>query len=139
MTALLVIHSNDESDEINEFHYLRASLEGSAAVFIQSFEFSANNYSAAWNILCERFNNKRLLIQNHVSALFNIECVPKKSFSLKRLVDTLNKNLRSLESLGEPVQHWGTLTYREWEEFKGRINKDAEITFFLFLVFTEPS
>ncbi|KAF9424739.1 hypothetical protein HW555_000040 [Spodoptera exigua] len=51
-----------------------------------------------------------------------------------RLIDQLNKDLRALESLGEPVKHWDTFliyhvtqkidhrTYREWEEFKGRSN-----------------
>lgn len=63
------------------------------------------------------------------------------------MIDQLNKNLRALESLGEPVQHWDTLliyivtrklsqqTYREWEEHKGRIDKDSPITFDAFLQF----
>ncbi|CAG9125559.1 unnamed protein product [Plutella xylostella] len=105
-----LIHTNDEIDEINKFHYLRASLEGSAAVVIQSFEFSASNYAVAWKVLCERFDNKRLLIQNHVSALFNIDPISRESsVVLKRLIDNLNKNLRALESLGEPVKQWDTL------------------------------
>lgn len=143
-----LIHCNDTIDEINKFHYLRASLEGPAAVVIQSFEFSASNYSVAWNVLCERYDNKRLLIQNHISALFNIDNITKESsVSLKRLIDSLNKHLRSIDLLGEPVTYWGTLliylvthkldqrTYREWEEFKGRINKEVTITFDLFLQF----
>lgn len=101
-----LIDNNDQIDEINKFHYLRASLEGSAAVVIQSIEFSANNYSVAWKLLCERFDNKRVLIQNHVAALFNIEPVTKESsVILKRVIDQLNKNLRALESLGQPIEH----------------------------------
>ncbi|KOB73265.1 Gag-pol polyprotein [Operophtera brumata] len=75
-----LIHSNDGMDEINKFHYLRSSLEGSAAVIIQSIEFSASNYSVAWQLLCDRYNNKRLLIQNHVTNLFNVDSIknPKK-------------------------------------------------------------
>lgn len=135
-----LIHDNDDIDEINKFHYLRASLEGSAAVVIQSIEFSANNYAVAWKLLCERFDNKRLLIQNHVSALFNIEPITKESsVTLKRVIDQISKNLRALESLGEPVSHWDTLviyivthkldakTYREWEECKGQLGKDKPI------------
>ncbi|KAF9413413.1 hypothetical protein HW555_008350 [Spodoptera exigua] len=64
-----------------------------------------------------------------------------------RLIDQLNKDLRALESLGEPVKHWGTFliyhvtqkidhrTYREWEEFKGRIDKESSITFDMFMQF----
>lgn len=136
-----LIHCNSEIDNINKFHYLRASLEGTAAVVIKSIEFSAKNYEIAWNLLCDRFNNKRLLIHNHVSALLNIEPITKESsINIKRLIDTLNKNLRALESLGEPVTHWDTLlihiisskldskTFREWEEYKGHMSKDDNIT-----------
>ncbi|XP_052758555.1 uncharacterized protein LOC128202398 [Galleria mellonella] len=151
-TFTSLIHNNDEIDEINKFHYLRASLEGSAAVVIQSVEFSSKNYAVAWKLLCDRFDNKRLLIQNHVSSLFNIEVITKESsVTLKRLIDQVNKNLRALESLGEPVKHWDTLliyiithkldnkTFRKWEEFKGRMEKDASITFDIFLQFIRSS
>lgn len=59
--------SNDEIDNIDKFHYLRSSLEGSAAVVIKFIQFSAN-YCDMETLLCERFENKRLLTQNHVSA-----------------------------------------------------------------------
>ncbi|CAH2096233.1 unnamed protein product [Euphydryas editha] len=147
-TFTSLIHSNDDIDEINKFHYLRASLEGAAAVVIQSIEFSASNYLVAWQLLCDRFDNKRLLIQNHISALFNVEPIVKESsLTLKRLIDQLNKNLRALESLGEPVKHWDTLliyivsrkldqkTFREWEEFKGREDKNNYIKFDDFIRF----
>ena len=95
-TFTSLIHLNDEIDEINKFHYLRASLEGSAAVVIQSIKSSAKNYVTVWTLLCERFDNKRLLVQHHVSALFHIELITKESFFiLKRVVDQLNKNMRA--------------------------------------------
>ncbi|XP_061710770.1 uncharacterized protein LOC133520395 [Cydia pomonella] len=147
-TFTSLIHSNDDIDNINKFHYLRASLEGSAALVIHSIEFSGSNYEVAWTLLCERYDNKRLLLQNHVSALFNVEPITKESsVQLKRLVDHVNKNLRCLESLGEPVKHWDTLlihiisnkldtkTYREWEEHKGSLDKSVPISFDNFITF----
>ncbi|XP_049878912.1 uncharacterized protein LOC126375875 [Pectinophora gossypiella] len=146
-TFTSLVHSNDDIDAINKFHYLRACLEGSAAVVINSIEFSASNYSVAWKLLCERFDNKRLLIHNHVAALFNIENVKESSAHLKRLIDQLNKNIRALKSLGESVEHWDTLliyivtqkldlkTFREWEEYKGRLEEDDPITFKKFIKF----
>jgi hypothetical protein len=147
-TYCSLIHSNDDIDDVNKFHYLRASLEGAAALVIQSIEFSSKNYRIAWDLLCERFNNKRLLVQNHVSTLFNIQPITKESSNnIKSLTDQLNKNLRALECLDEPTQHWDTLliymisqkldtkTFREWEEYKGELNKDKYITLALFLEF----
>lgn len=146
-TFTSLIHNNDEIDNINKFHYLRSSLEGSAAVVVQSVEFSANNYHIAWDLLCERFNNKRQLIQNHVSALFKLETISKESsHSLKQLIDLVNKNLRALSTLDEPVDNWDTLliyilshkldskSFREWEQHKVHLDKNNRI---LFTVFTE--
>ncbi|KAI5644627.1 putative peptidase (DUF1758) domain-containing protein [Phthorimaea operculella] len=143
-----LIDSVDNIDDINKFHYLRASLEGSAAVVVQSIEFSAKNYSVAWKLLKERYDNKRLLTNNHVSALFNIEPITRESsLSIKRLIDNLNKNLSALESLGEPVKSWDTLliyilvqkldskTFREWEGFKGRQSNTESITLDKFISF----
>lgn len=136
-----LIHDNDEIDEINKFHYLRSSLEGSAAILIHLIEFSAQNYKEAWELLCERFDNKRLLIENHVTALFNIESITKESSTaLKAIIDNVNKNIRALKTLGEPVHNWDTLliyvirqkfdskTFREWEEYKGHLDKSKQIT-----------
>ncbi|XP_063366895.1 uncharacterized protein LOC134655371 [Cydia amplana] len=147
-TFTSLIHSNDDIDNINKFHYLRASLEGSAALVINSIQFSGSNYEVAWTLLCERYDNKRVLLQNHVSALFNIEPITKESsVHLKRLIDHVNKNLRCLESLGEPVKHWDTLlihmisnkldatTFREWEEHKGSFDKNVPISFDIFINF----
>lgn len=141
-TFTSLIHDNDEIDVINKFHYLRSSLEGSAAVVLQSVEFSSQNYEMAWRLLTERYDNKRLLINNHVTALFNLESISKESSTaLKHFIDQLNKNLRALQSLGEPIQHWDTIiihivtqkldlkSLREWEEFKGRLDKNEPIKF----------
>lgn len=145
-----LIHSATNIDDINKFHYLRASLEGTAAVVIQSIEFSAQNYKVAWELLCERFDNKRLLIQNHVSAIFSMDSISKESsFSIKRIIDQLNKNLRALESLGEETKSWDILlihivtqkldnkTFREWEEYKGRLDKRQFIKLEIFLKFLQ--
>lgn len=140
-TFTSLIHENNRITDINKFHYLRASLQGSAAVVIQSIEFSSINYQVAWKLLCERFDNRRLLIQNHVSALFNLTPITKESSAtIRHLLDDLNKNLRALESLKEPTEHWDTLliyiiankldqrTYREWEEVKSQLDKNKTIT-----------
>lgn len=147
-TFTSLIHSNEDIENVNKFHYLRASLEGTAAVVIQSIEFSAMNYSVAWALLCERFNNNRLLVQNHVTALFNLDSIKTESSAcLKRLIDQVNKNMRALETLGEPVSQWDTLlihivtlkldqkSFREWEECKGRFDKNQRITLSYFLEF----
>lgn len=144
-TYVSLIHSNMSITSIQKFHYLRASLGGSAAQIIGALEFSASNYTVAWSALCERYDNTRLLVQNHVKAIFNEDCIKKESFSsIRWLLDAYTKNMRALQILGEPTEYWDTLiifimsskldprTLREWEEHKIKHNK---LTFEMFTKF----
>ncbi|XP_026729544.1 uncharacterized protein LOC113495138 [Trichoplusia ni] len=134
-TYLSLIRNNKNMRETNKFHYLRAALTDSASLVIKSIDFKADNYGIAWQLLCERYNNERLLINNHVQALFNFEHIQKESCSsLRNMIDVTNKNLRALDTLGQPTEHWDTLviymmskkldtlTNREWEEYKNNLN-----------------
>lgn len=105
-----LIHNNRDIGEIQKFHYLRAALEGSAAQVIHSIEFSATNYNIAWELLCQRYDNKSLLIHNHIKALFNLPNLNMESASdIRNLIDMFTKHLRSLEVLKQPISYWDTL------------------------------
>lgn len=71
---------------------------------INSVQFSTSNYVLTWKLLCDRFDNKYLLIQHHVTAIFLV--IKESSANLKNLIDLINKNLRALLSFGEPVNQW---------------------------------
>ncbi|KAJ8982419.1 hypothetical protein NQ317_017221, partial [Molorchus minor] len=90
---------------------------------IACLETTAANYTAAWKLLVDRYDNKRL-------KLFNLMLIHKESYvHLRQFLDNLNKHLRALECLKEPVKSWDTLliylvsikldnyTRREWEIF----------------------
>lgn len=126
-----LIHTNNKISDIQKFHYLRSSLEGDAAQVIEALGFSADNYPVAWDLLQSRFNSTRLLVYNHVSALFKLERInSESSIKIRRLIDNVSKHLKSLNILGQPTTHWDTLliymittkldevTIREWEHHK---------------------
>ncbi|XP_028166144.1 uncharacterized protein LOC114356943 [Ostrinia furnacalis] len=133
-TYTSLIHTNSSIPNIHKFHYLRASLRDNAALIIQSLDFSSENYNVAWDLLCDRYNNNRILINNHVQALFNIDFVTKESArALRNIIDIVNKNLRSLKTLKVPTEHWDILvihivsnkldpaTVRDWEVHRNTI------------------
>ncbi|XP_050561698.1 uncharacterized protein LOC126910588 isoform X1 [Spodoptera frugiperda] len=143
-TFTSIIHSNNNISKINKLHYLRASLKDSASLVVDNLDFSAENYDAAWRLLCDRYDNKRLLVNNHVQALFNVNPISKESSkSLRLIIDTTNKNLRALSTLGQPVQHWDTLiiyimaskldqvTNREWEEHRNSLTEPPTLNIFI--------
>lgn len=128
---LSLVHDSTEISDIQKFHYLKLSLKGSAELVVESVQFSADNYLVAWELLLNRYNNCHLLVHNHIKALFSIQPLTKESpTSIRRLIDTILKNLRALKMLGEPTDYWDTLinyiivskldqtTEREWEQHK---------------------
>ncbi|KAL0902136.1 hypothetical protein ABMA27_000080 [Loxostege sticticalis] len=143
-TFISLIHSRTDIDNINKLHYLRASLKGSASLVIDNLDVRADNYEAAWKLVCDRFDNKRLLVNNHVQALFNVEHLQTESCSgIRHLIDLTNKNLRALSTLGQPTQHWDTLvihmmaekldplTHRQWEEHRNTLTNFPSLEIFI--------
>lgn len=91
---------------MNKYHYLRSALEGSTSVVIKSIEFTSKNYKNAWDLLCERYDNTNILVNNHMKA-FNIDTLTRESHrSIRFLIDHVTKNLRALNTLGRPTDSW---------------------------------
>lgn len=123
-----IIHENEHLTPIQKLHYLRSCLKGEATQVIQSLETSNQNYNVAWELLEERYDNPRLITQNHVKAIFEMPAINKESHTqLRTLIDTTLKHLRALKALEEPTDQWDTLmmhivgskldrsTQKEWE------------------------
>ncbi|XP_059049918.1 uncharacterized protein LOC131844937 [Achroia grisella] len=134
-TFLNLVHTNLRIPDIHKFHYLISYLEGDAARIISNLEVCSANYKEAWKLLCDRYDNKRILINHHLDSLFNIQQLPKESEkSLRFLVDHVTKNLRALASLGQPTDYWDiliiymltskldTTTMIKWEEFRNSLD-----------------
>lgn len=130
-----LVNKNNTIPLINKYHYLRSSLENSAAVVLRSIEFTADNYKNAWQILCDRYNNKNILINNHLKSLLSIDPITKESFkALRYLIDHMSKNMSSLHTLGLPTKQWDVLlifivsarldstTSMKWEEYKNSLS-----------------
>ncbi|XP_018311205.1 uncharacterized protein [Mycetomoellerius zeteki] len=123
-----LIHRDTSITSIQKFHYLKSSLKGQAADIIQSLEVSAENYKEAWQMLKKRYDKKRIIIQKHIRALFELQTVSKENFtSLRYLVDGVLKHLRALKTIGRPTDSWDDviihlitskldhITNKEWE------------------------
>nr|CAI5859571.1 unnamed protein product [Callosobruchus analis] len=128
-----LIHKNELISEVQRFHYLRSSLTGEPAQLIKGVEFSSDNYSIAWDMLVQRYNNDDMLVHNYVKNLFHMEPILKESSkSIRNMLDSLSKNLRALNQLQLPTEHWDVLivflmaskldlvTEREWVTFKSK-------------------
>lgn len=95
---------------------------------IKCLETTSNNYTVAWQSLITRYNNKKVLVQAHVKAIYDLETVGGDSAKkLRQFADALNGHMRALEALGQEPTNWGPLlihvisikldktTLKEWE------------------------
>lgn len=104
------MHDNSQLSNVEKFYYLKSFLQDEPLQVIANLPVTNDNYLIAWNLLIERFENKRLIIYNYIKALFDCPNLIKESHAnLRNLYDLFNKNLRSLKSLGQATENWDTL------------------------------
>ena len=103
-----MVHNNVKTSPILKLRHLRDCLKGEAAELIASVQLSAENYLIAWEIVKETYDNRKLIRQNHIQDLFNIPYMSKE-FSVRSLLNSIQKHVRALKVLDEPVESWGSL------------------------------
>ncbi|XP_011858289.1 PREDICTED: uncharacterized protein LOC105555857 [Vollenhovia emeryi] len=137
-TFLSVIDSNDSLSKIQKFQYLRSALKGEALNVIQTLETTEANYDIAWNLIRERYENKKLIINTHLKGLFDISPITKGNYnSLRLFIDSIRTHLKALETLGQDVEKWDTIliylisgkldyvTRRDWELHASKEDSNA--------------
>lgn len=102
-----IIHTNDSIDNIQKFHYLRSSLSGDAKNIVSALEISVVNYSVAWNLLKVRYDNKRLIAQNHIRAIMELPSMTKENAQkLRQIADNAARHIHALQVLGRLTDYW---------------------------------
>lgn len=74
---------------------------------IQSLAISGKS---AWDILEKRYHKIRLIVQEHVKAILNLQSFSKCShIQLRQLLDEVTNNLESLRNFQIQVDHWDAI------------------------------
>ena len=109
--AFDVIHVNKSLAQVDKFRHLRTLLEGQAAAATAGLKTTGANYDEAISILQDRFAQEQIIINSHMEVLLNIRQVSssKDVSSLRKLFDTVEKNVRSLKTLRVDFKQYGTL------------------------------
>ncbi|XP_033222714.1 uncharacterized protein LOC117176569 [Belonocnema kinseyi] len=103
-----LVDNNDDLPNIETLYHLKGSLKDETGEIIASLELSSENYIVAWELLKERYDNRTIIRQTHVKALLNLPYL-SKDFPVRFLVDQIQKHVRALEALKEPIDKWDTL------------------------------
>lgn len=102
-----LIHTNNTLGKAQKMYYLKANLSGEAGKLLQHLQTTDENYDTAWELLSNRYNNKRILVSTQLQILLNqknltFECAN----GLKALHDTTKECLHALKNLQINIDHW---------------------------------
>ncbi|CAL7934824.1 unnamed protein product [Xylocopa violacea] len=103
-----LIHTQSRLSNVQKLHYLRLSLSGKAEQAIEAFSITEQNYNAAWEHLCEIYDNKRVLVLRHAALLRDTPAMPDNSSeSVRDLANHMQLHVRSLLALGRTEADFG--------------------------------
>lgn len=105
------VHSRQSLHKIEKFNYLKGYLKGSAAAAIEGLLLTPENYDIAIEALQDRFGKRDIIINAHMTLLLGIQAVKRSSDtrSLRRFLDTVTIQVRSLNALGVLSESFSTL------------------------------
>ncbi|XP_025831267.1 uncharacterized protein LOC112904716 [Agrilus planipennis] len=140
-----LINKNPKLSDIHKFYYLLSAVKGDAAQSLKTIKISSENYNIAWDLLKRRFENKKLIVQNSIKALFNIESMKRDTHQgLQTMLDDILKLMQCLQNYKQPTldslliyiisAKFSLTTRQEWENFKP---KDEFPTFSELIDFLE--
>ncbi|XP_076301510.1 uncharacterized protein LOC143219381 [Lasioglossum baleicum] len=90
--------------EVDKLHYLKGCLQDQAVDLIKDLPTTNENYTKAWNILMEHYENKRILVR---SCLDKLAALPKMRESSVQEMTQIQKGVstvvNTMEGLGRPI------------------------------------
>ncbi|XP_070528959.1 uncharacterized protein [Cardiocondyla obscurior] len=126
-TFRTLIHENATLPKIQWFQYLQSALTGEAKTVIESLEVSERNYDVAWDMLRERYDNKRVIVYTHIRSMIELPNMQRENAAeLQRMCDGVNRHFRALVAMQRSADQWDDLliymlsskldsvTSREW-------------------------
>lgn len=109
---------------------LKGLLRSDAFNTIRHLSITNENYRVAMNLLNNRFENKRAIVNKHLQLFFSIQKIPTASASsLRKIVDTMNECIYSLNAMQVSTESWSPIiihyietkfdrkTYLDWEYY----------------------
>ena len=91
-------------------NYLTTHLEGEAEAALKGLKLCNDNYETAKDLLKERFSDKQTLLSCHMNKLLPLIVYDSTDIkSLRKLFDTIETQVRSLNCLGYDCHSYGPM------------------------------
>jgi len=127
-TFLSLVGHNKLIPDIQKFHYLLSAIKGDARKVTQHIPASEQGFRVAWEILVDRYENERHIINTHIDNIMKLPSLASENINqLRLIVDTTKCNLEALKAMNLHTDTWDLMiiyilvnkldnkTKREWE------------------------
>lgn len=124
-----IVDSQCHVPDVVKLHFLQSNLSGNALRVISNFQVTEANYKLAWDLLCDRFNNKRAITNSCLKKLLNQpQIILANAQVLRKLIDDTKEALQSIGKLNIDIASWDpiivfiiqskfdTQTLKAWEQ-----------------------
>lgn len=99
------VDQNPNIGEAEKMQYLLTSLNGEPLSLIKNLPITSENYTIAWNILKQRYQNSRKIISYHTNNLIDLVPVSNPTArNLRSFVSSFNENDQALLALKHDVK-----------------------------------
>ncbi|XP_075163061.1 uncharacterized protein LOC142235687 [Haematobia irritans] len=107
-TALCI--KNTKLSPIEKLVHLKQKTKGEAHEIVSKSPLTNDGFASAWRNLCERFENKRVLINEELKTLFNLQPIKSENAdALKKLQRELNSCISNLKFYGTNIESWNAI------------------------------
>ncbi|XP_067620476.1 uncharacterized protein [Eurosta solidaginis] len=104
-TAVYISHP--KLSPAQKLYHLRQKTRGKAALLIKNYPLNDQSFELAWNALKHRYENRRILVDNQLKTLFNIQPVTSENGERIQYVQTtINNCLSTLQANGVSTANW---------------------------------
>ncbi|XP_047104446.1 uncharacterized protein LOC124728841 [Schistocerca piceifrons] len=84
--ALLI--SNEALTDVQRYYYLLSCVSGASRKLVENLPVTESNFKIAWDLIVQRYNNPKLIVDLHVKELLNLPNVRVESAKDLRMLIT---------------------------------------------------
>lgn len=105
-----MVHDKTTIDDGIKMEYLKTCIKGPAAKMINHLEPTAENYKVCYEILRNRYDNKRAVLGKLIDSMLNLPKLNEEnSTQLRTMHDTVHECTLTIKNMGVQVNGWDPL------------------------------
>lgn len=95
-----MVHKNRKLDNTQRMQYLKTSVKGEAEKLLMHLHAVGDNYTEAWKLLSDRYDNERRIMQSTLETLLNLPVLyAESSKMIKNMHDTVKECIHDLKNV----------------------------------------